>query len=408
MPILYKNKKDCCGCAACMNICPEGAIHMVTDKNGFLFPEINNEKCVNCKFCTKVCAFQNNPKKLGKPLETYIAINKDKKILSNSASGGVFGALANFIFRKKGVVFGCAYNNDMEPVHINADNVNDMKRIQGSKYVQSSMGYSYKTAEKFLHKGRWVLFTGTPCQIDGFKSFLGREYNKLICVDIICHGVPNAEFFKDYVNYMEQQLGEKIVGFVFRDKLRGWGKFLLKIVIEKKGKRYNKFMYSDSSYYYKYFLKRHIYRKSCYVCKYACGNRLGDFTMGDFWGIKKYHPEIEVEEGVSVLLVNTSTAKELLDDLSECLKLKESTFDKAKEHNGQLQNPPEFSKKREKIFKIWRKEGCEVLDKKYLDEKKRKDYLNKMKAIIPRSIKEKIKRFILEKIKKYFYTTQYE
>ena len=185
MITLFERKKDCCGCAACMNICPKGAITMKTDQDGFVFPEINKDLCIECGLCNKVCAFQNVPIGKNEPIEVYAAINNDKEMLLESASGGIFGGLASFVFDKKGVVFGCANDNDLRPKHICVDNPLDMKKIQGSKYVQSDINTSYSEVKKYLNDGRWVLFTGTPCQIDGLKSFLGKDYDNLITADLI-------------------------------------------------------------------------------------------------------------------------------------------------------------------------------------------------------------------------------
>ena len=162
---LFKLKKDCCGCTACMNICPTHAIMMKADEDGFVFPEINHDLCIECGLCNKVCAFQNIPVTGDEPIVTYAAINKNSDVLSASASGGIFVALATIVFDKNGVVFGCAYNENMEPEHICVDNRLDMTKIQGSKYVQSNINNTYTEARKYLKEGRWVLFTELPAKL---------------------------------------------------------------------------------------------------------------------------------------------------------------------------------------------------------------------------------------------------
>jgi coenzyme F420-reducing hydrogenase beta subunit len=213
--VLFKSKKDCCGCAACMNVCPKQAITMKADQDGFIYPEVNNDSCIECGLCKKVCVFQSIPVTANGPIATYAAINKNKEVLSSSASGGIFGALASMVLEKKGVIFGCAYNKDMEPEHICVDDLLDIKKIQGSKYVQSNINNTYTEAEKYLKEGRWVLFTGTPCQIAGLKSYLGKDYNHLITADIICHGVPNVDFFIGYIQYLEDKVNKKVMMIVF-------------------------------------------------------------------------------------------------------------------------------------------------------------------------------------------------
>ena len=186
-----------------------------------------------------------------------------------------------------GVVFGCAYNDNMKPEHVCVDNSMDIKKIQGSKYVQSNINTSYSEVKKHLDNGRWVLFTGTPCQIAGLKSFLGKDYNNLITADLICHGVPGTGFFEGYVKYMEGKLKGKVIDFRFRNKNKGWGLTdkmagKAKIVYRKNNKVFEKLVSPIDSYYYKYFLAGDIFRESCYECKYACSSREGDFTMGDY------------------------------------------------------------------------------------------------------------------------------
>lgn len=307
MIVLFDKKEQCCCCAACMNICPTQAITIKADVDGFTFPEINKDLCTECGLCNKVCAFQNIPVKGDDPIATYAAINKNSNILSASASGGVFGALASLVFDQKGVVFGCAYNDILEPEHISIDNLLDLEKIQGSKYVQSDINTTYTEAKRYLENGRYVLFTGTPCQIAGLKSFLGKDYENLITADLICHGVPSAKFFKGYIKYLEGKLKGRVIDFKFRDKSKGWG-LMGKVIYKKGDKILEKFINPKTSYYYDYFLKGYIYRENCYECKYACGSREGDFTMGDYWGIEKVHPEIETKNGVSVFLINSKKA----------------------------------------------------------------------------------------------------
>lgn len=393
MITLYAEKENCCGCSACMNICPKQAITMKPDPDGFIYPIINNDLCVECGLCKKVCAFQNIPVNDNDPFTTYAAINKNKSVLEESSSGGIFGALASIIFEKNGVVFGCAFNSEMEPKHICIQNPWDIKKLQGSKYVQSNINTTYADTKQYLKDGRWVLFTGTPCQIEGLKSYLGESYNNLITADLICHGVPSVAFFNGYIKHLEGKLKGKVIDFKFRDKSKGWG-LMGKVVYKKNGKLCEKFIAPVSSYYYSYFLKGDIYRENCYECKYSCGNRQGDFTMGDYWGIEKSHPEIETRNGVSVLLVNSERGMALIDKLSELLILTKSTFEKAKEQNGQLSKPTAKSNEREHILKTWREGGHQSLADEYYNSNKIKIRISILKRVIPQSAKIFIKKLL--------------
>lgn len=393
MIIQFEEKRDCCGCTACVNICPKQAIVMEPDVNGFIFPKIDHDLCIECGRCIKVCAYQNILVSGDEPLATYVAINKSNDILFSSASGGLFGALANLILNKNGVIFGCVYDDDMEPKHMSVENMLNIKRIQGSKYVQSDINTTYTEAKKYLNEGRWVLYTGTPCQIAGLKSYIGKNYETLITADIICHGVPSAEFFKGYIKHLEGKLKGRVIDFKFRDKSKGWG-LMGKVIYKKGNKILEKFINPQTSYYYDYFLKGYIYRENCYECKYACSSREGDFTMGDYWGIEKAHPEIETKNGVSVFLINSKKGMSLVDEISRYLNLTESTFEKAREQNGQLNNPVVKSNIRDVILKTWREGGYKAVADEYYKANKKKIIIAKLKILIPNCIKRFMKKII--------------
>lgn len=392
MERVYKSNKDCCGCEACANICPEQAITMRLDMYGFIYPVINRDLCVDCGLCRKICAFQNIPITSDKPLATYAATNKSTDVMINSSSGGLFSALATVVFEQNGVVFGCAWNSNMKPEHICIDKPLEIKKLQGSKYVQSRIKNAYIQVQRYLENGKYVLFTGTPCQIAALKSFLNKNYDNLITADLICHGVPSQAFFKDYINQLEDKLKGKIIDFNFRDKSNGWS-LLAKATYIKNSKTYFKKIPNSSSYYYTYFLYGDIYRDSCYKCKYAGGNRQGDFTMGDYWGVERIHPNIKTKYGVSVLLVNSQRGMSLIDKMEKYLDLTPSTFEQVKVNNGQLCRPTPMSSKRDEILNSWHNGGLEAVASKYKITYKDK-FMNIIRTYLPYSAKEIIKKLI--------------
>ncbi len=366
---------------------------MEPDEFGFIFPKVENKLCIECGLCRKVCAYQNLLISGNKPLATYAAINKSKDILLTSSSGGIFNALARLIFKKNGVVYGCAYNDNMEPEHVCVENILEIEKIQGSKYVQSNINTTYSEAKKYLDDGRWVLFTGTPCQIAGLKSYLQKQYDNLITADMICHGVPSAHFFNGYIQYLEKKLKGKITEFRFRDKSKGWG-HKAKVIYKLNDKILKKTILPADSYYYSYFLKGDIFRESCYECKYACGSREGDFTIGDYWGIEKAHPEIETKNGVSILLVNSKKGMVLLGELSNYVNLIESTFEQARIQNEQLIRPTLKSPRREIILKTWHEGGYKAVADEYYKFNKKQIIISRAKMLVPYSIKQFLKKML--------------
>ena len=222
---LFQKKSDCCGCGACMNVCPKGAITMQEDENGYVYPVIDDEKCVKCGLCKKACHFKDGAEYY-KARKAYAAAIKNDDEIMVAASGGIFTVLAKQVLSENGVVFGVSMENvggKLTPMHIDIQNENELYKLQGSKYVQSDIGMSYKKVKEYLMDGRNVLFSGTPCQISGLNAYLGKDYPNLLTVDVICHGVPSARLFQDYIKNQEKKLGGSIYSYKFRDKSKGQG-----------------------------------------------------------------------------------------------------------------------------------------------------------------------------------------
>lgn len=393
---LFKEKNDCCACGACLNICPKQAISMQKDEYGFLYPQIDKGKCIKCGLCLKTCAFQNSELK-NIPIKTYAA-QSDNTDLKESASGGIFASIATNVLREGGVVYGAAMEMENDKLivrHIAVENDADLIKLQGSKYVQSSTEKIYQDVKKKLNDNRLVLFSGTPCQVDGLNSYLGKTYDNLITIDIICHGVPNNQMFQDYIALLEEKYKDKIIDFKFRDKTKGWG-------LTAKGytaKGYTAIIPANVSSYYYMFLKSYIYRDSCYSCKYACKNRCGDITIGDYWGIERAHPEVlkendyrlDYKNGISCLIVNTERGTRILEKYKSSLRLLDSAFEKVAKENRQLNSSSKCNiEKRKKILSRYSNNGFKYLEKFF----KITFFINCAKNIIPNSVILFFKRYL--------------
>lgn len=400
---LFSEKKTCCGCGACMNICPRDAISMNEDEYGFLYPQIDSEKCIQCGACQRVCAYQNSIEE-GEPIETYVSVTKNTDILK-SASGGIFASFATECLKQNGVVFGSSFemcDGKLKPIHIGIDKLSDLVKLQGSKYVQSEINMVYQEVKKALSNDKMVLFSGTPCQVAALNSFLGnKKYDNLLTIDIICHGVPSIQMFQDYLGILERNCGE-IYNFKFRDKTNGWGLTGSAFYINKKGKKKKMIIPFGVSSYYSMFLNSDIYRENCYSCRYANSHRVADITIGDYWGIEDEHPElllnnggcIDETKGVSCLIVNTSKGKKYLEENKDNLCLYPSDFSKARNRNGQLQAPSKMGKNREYILNLYKDEGYDAVEKWFRKTTGIKWYISWIKCRIPMTLKKRIKKIL--------------
>lgn len=398
---LINNKKDCCGCSACKNICSQNAITMKTDEYGYVYPEINYDKCIRCGQCKKICSYQNDVL-LQDVRSAWVASSKDEKIIVNSASGGVFAVIAKKILEENGIVIGVSLekiDGKLIPKHIKIDSVDYLRKMQGSKYIQSDMGNIYIEIKKELNKKKKVLFSGTPCQVAALKYFLGKNYENLYTIDIICHGVPSIKIFQDYILNLEQSLNMEIINFKFRDKSIGWG-LCGKIKYKKKDKIMEKILPAGISSYYNLFLTSEIYRENCYSCKYAKRKRIGDITIGDYWGVREEHPEyfynnnkfIE-KKGISCLIVNSTQGEKLLDEVKEYLNLEKSTIEKIAKHNEQLNRPSKVGKNRNSILNMYKKNGYKSVETWYRKKLGVKWYLFFLWSKLPSKIKLVIKKY---------------
>lgn len=299
--IKITQKEHCCGCSACVHICPKHSISFQEDKEGFLYPKVDLETCIDCGLCEKVCPVINQESER-EPLKVYAAKNEDESIRLKSSSGGIFTLLAEKIIEDGGVVFGARFNENWEVIHDYTDTVEGLEPFRGSKYVQSVIGDTYKRAENFLKLGRKVMFTGTPCQIAGLKKFLRKDYKNLLTVDFVCHGVPSPLVWRLYLKEEINRYGKEITAVEdinFRDKYTGWKTYSLSIKLS--GNIVSSTMFTDDNYM-RAFLSNLSLRPSCYSCPAKAGKSGADITIGDFWGIENVLPELDDDIGISVLV----------------------------------------------------------------------------------------------------------
>ena len=322
--IKITDKSKCSGCHSCYNVCPKKCIAMKEDFEGFWYPEVDIDKCIDCGLCEKRCPILSDMKNDNQP-QAYACYNKDENIRKESSSGGVFTLLATFIIKRGGIVYGASFNNEFMVEHIKVDNINDLAKLRGSKYVQSRIGNTYAEIKEYLNQGKLVYFSGTPCQIDGLVAFLNKKYDNLILQDIVCHGVPSPKVWNKYLEQFNIKDNAKIS---FRDKSTGWDSYSFTIDQQDKFTQL-----SSQNEYMKVFLKDLCLRHSCYDCHSKSLHRNSDITLADFWGIKNICPELYDNKGTSLVFVNSQKGKELFNEIVEDIEYKEVDIKEASKYN---------------------------------------------------------------------------
>ncbi len=332
------NFNCCCCCGGCEQKCPQKCITF-EEKNGFKYPLVNKSLCIDCGLCERVCQYsdENQSKfRKNKALNTFAAWNKNSEKVQKSASGGIFFSVAEKIISCGGIVFGAEYSNDFSVEIVSAFTIEACIPFRKSKYVFSNIGKAYVQAEAFLKEGREVLFTGTPCQIAGLYSFLNRDYEKLFTMDIICHGFSAPVMLKSFLEMMEKKYDNKVKSIDFRHKYSGKCEPILKIIFEN-GIIHEE-PYRKSSYELLYSSNAAL-MTSCTSCKYVGIERIGDLTIGDFWGIEKYNPEAYNVDGTSLVMVNTEKGQRVFDSIKNELVFYSSDINTAVRHNSPLLRP---------------------------------------------------------------------
>ncbi len=333
--IQLTDKKNCCGCAACQQCCPKHCITLIEDTEGFLYPHINTTTCIRCGLCEKVCPMINLRSEK-KPIKAFVAYNKSDDIRIASSSGGIFTLLAEQTIEAGGVVFGAKFDEHWDVQHSYTEKIEDLSLFRGSKYVQSSIKNSYQKVKQFLTENRLVLFSGTPCQINGLKKYLQKDYRNLITIDFICHGVPSPGVWQIYLKQIALTLAKKsskpiIKSINFRDKPEGWKKFHISFFFAPSRPNQEKpdlfsLPFHDNAYM-NLFLNDIILRPSCYTCKSKGGRSGSDLTIADCWGIKLLAPEMDDDKGISLVMINTALGDKMMNGIEEIIKKQIDTND---------------------------------------------------------------------------------
>lgn len=382
------NNVNCTGCGACLNICPYKCINIKTTEEGFLKAIANNEFCIKCGKCLTVCATERENLSQNKPIKMYAGYADDSEIRQVSTSGGIFSCLAAKIIKKGGVVYGAAFTKEGKLEHIRIQSLSEIGRLRGTKYLQSNATKCFDKIKKDLDEGRFVLFSGTPCQVYGLKTFMKGGTDRLYTIDLICHGVPSASFFYDYRKYQEKKFKGEIIEYFFRNKEHPNDEisYTVKLLI-KQGEKIKKIYISgDEDPYTLRFIGNALQNTACYECKFANMDRVGDITLGDYWGGKQVHPELSAINGISLILINSQNGNELINSLNN-VKLILTSEEKAIEMNAHLCSPSKANEDRDIIYAKYASMG---FSKKFYN-----------KYFLPKGYRTYIiKRYIRSKLKK--------
>lgn len=377
--LVLKDKKDCTGCGACAAKCPQNAIEMKPDEEGFLYPDIQESICIHCNLCMKICPQNGNNYVNKGVLEFWGGKIKDEAILMKSSSGGAFSAICN-VLDDNAIICGATYDDELKVHHswcVNGDGIDIFRK---SKYLQSNVGDIYESVKRFLNDGRTVLFSGTACQVSGLYAYLGDKPDRLYTVDLICHGVPSQKVFDSYLSSLKKREVMDICKFSFRDKSYFWGDWEIGTAFgnEKKWKH----QAWGQDFYMSGFLRALFYRPVCYSCQYANSEikRPADLTIGDFWGSKLVNPSYDEKKGSSLIVVNSEKGNALIQKMKEIMDLTLVDRERAVKENHNLIGPTKENQKREEFFRRLN-QGQDFLDI-MKDYRKGKSHSQKIRVLV--------------------------
>ena len=379
--------KQCTGCSACYNICPKDAITMETDAHGFLHPIIDDSLCIQCRKCRRVCPPINVVSETThRPIAVYAVQHRSKNVLENSTSGGVFTAISDVILAEGGVVYGAVHDKVIYTRHSRAVNALERDQMCGAKYVQSEIGQMYREVLRDLKAGKKVLFTGTPCQVDGLRHFLSDENTteNLVLVDLVCAGVPSPMIFRDYIRYYERKKGKKISEHYHRSKKKGWGPHVEVTQFQDGTQDWHS---AISQGWANSFHSGYYNRQCCYTCPYLSENRTSDITIGDFWGYKEAGVQLSGKDGLSLVLINTDSGDNVFEKAKKDLVIEKSTLRQALLGQPRLRGIPCSREGSEEIWNQYLTDGADSIMRRYADfnlelwiKRKGKKVISKLKS----------------------------
>lgn len=341
------NKVECCGCEACYNVCPKNCIEMKPDEEGFLYPRVKQDTCINCGLCEKVCPIINHvPREKNDNQEAYLMQHKDDEICRQSTAGGVFTGIASYVIEKGGIVFGVEMTEDYQVRHTSVETIEELVKFRNSKYVQSRIGTVFQQVKSELNKGRMVCFSGTPCQVEGLRHFLGKDHENLILVDVVCRAVPSPGVWKKYIQYEVEQRGE-MSSVRFRDKTLGYQYSTMELK-SKDGKTYRGGI--ESQPWLRMFFSGMIIRPSCTDCKFRSRYRNSDFTIWDCFPSYRFDKSFDERKGTTRVLVHTKMGKSIINSMLSYYKYFSCECDCVVKGVSELIDSPKVNREREIFF----------------------------------------------------------
>lgn len=313
-----KEKKECCGCGGCMNVCPKHCITMKADDEGFLYPDVDRNACIDCGLCKKVCPVLNVGPDISFEQIAYLVQNKNEAVRRESTSGGAFTAIAQYVIEQGGVVFGATYDENFRVHHTFVEDVDELWRFRNSKYVQSDIGETFSQVRKLLKEGRMVCYSGTPCQIEGLKRYLRKDCENLITVDVVCHAVPSPLVWDKYLEMQQGRYGADISNILFRDKHYGY-KYSTMTIKNRDGK--DIYTYGiDTDPMLRAFFSNICDRPSCYDCRFKKRYRVSDFTLWDCYEVDKFNKKMDDDRGTTTLLIHSDKGKIVFEEIKDKLR----------------------------------------------------------------------------------------